>query len=527
MARNENFEGLILKGVMPLNCKELGRGAYGKVYKVEYCELVCAAKELHSILVEGVNEDERRRIVQSFVKECHQCSKLRHPNIVQFMGVYYPSQMNDAGINQLPVMVMEMMSNSLTKFVEEYHEIPVCIKFSIVHDVSLGLCYLHGQDQPIVHRDLSPNNVLLTAHHVAKISDLGVAKVVRTDNRKTLTKVPGTVDFKPPEAASSSPKYGTPMDVFSFAGIVLHTFNQCWPSPEDERKYDSLNRKMIALLETERRQKHLDKMTGPGKTLKPLVEQCLDCDPALRPKISIVCRRIQVTKDNYLEKPLENSSNEWVEEKALAVRQIKEEKINSGEKFESKIKMKDEQITELTQQISQLKEQLSHNQESSILLEERVIAAEEINKELNEEKSSSEEELRSIIEIKTKQICDLLQQKQELTEELASVQKTTATKMGQLTNTVQSLHAQIESKDKEIAALKQVITPHNVIQSQQHSSASKPLKVVPLPGISSSFKSHPLQGATVHKVCPMCQVKFPAQYSSSEFERHVQSHFDY
>ena len=92
-----------------------------------------------------------------FVKECHQCSKLRRPNIVQFMGMHYPSQMSDAGINQLPVMVMEMMSKSLTKFVEEYHEIPVHIKLSIVHDVSLGLCYLHGQDQPIVHRDLSPN----------------------------------------------------------------------------------------------------------------------------------------------------------------------------------------------------------------------------------------------------------------------------------------------------------------------------------------------------------------------------------
>ena len=406
MAHSEDFEDLILKGIMPLNCKELGRGAYGKVYKVEYCELVCAAKEIHSILVEGVNEDERRRIVQSFVKECHQCSKLRHPNIVQFMGVYYPSQMSTAGINQLPVMVMEMMSNSLTKFVEEYHDIPVHVKFSIVHDVSLGLCYLHGQDQPIVHRDLSPNNILLTAHHVAKISDLGVAKVVRTDSRKTLTKVPGTVDFMPPEATTSSPKYGTPMDVFSFAGIVLHTFNQCWPSPEDERKYDSVNRKMIALLETERRQKHLARMTGPGKALKPLVEQCLDCDPALRPKITIVCKRIQVTKDSYLEKP-KNPIDEWVEEKALAVKQIKEEKSNSGKKFESIIKMKDEQITELTQEISQLKQQLSHNQESSILLEERVVAAEKINKELNEEKIVQKEILDQLSKQKMNKLMNL------------------------------------------------------------------------------------------------------------------------
>ena len=65
---------------------------------------------------------------------------------------------------RLPVMVMEMMADSLTSFVDKHEKIPVHIKYSIVHDVSLGLCYLHNHDPPIVHRDLSPNNVLLTAH---------------------------------------------------------------------------------------------------------------------------------------------------------------------------------------------------------------------------------------------------------------------------------------------------------------------------------------------------------------------------
>ena len=91
---------------------------------------------------------------------------------------------------RLPVMVMEMMADSLTSFVDKYNKIPIQIKFSIVHDVSLGLCYLHNHHPPIVHRDLSPNNVLLTAHHVAKSSDLEVAKVIRADSRKTMTKAP-------------------------------------------------------------------------------------------------------------------------------------------------------------------------------------------------------------------------------------------------------------------------------------------------------------------------------------------------
>ena len=200
---------------------------------------------------------------------------------------------------RLPVMVMEMMADSLTSFVDKHEKIPVHIKYSIVHDVSLGLCYLHNHDPPIVHRDLSPNNVLLTAHHVAKISDLGVAKVIKADSRKTMTKAPGTVDFMPPEALARCPVYGPPMDVFSFAGIILHTFNQQWPSPTEQVQFDPKTRRRVALSEVERRQQYLDKMTGEAEVLRPLVEECLDDDPAVRPTIATVCERIHVSKDAY------------------------------------------------------------------------------------------------------------------------------------------------------------------------------------------------------------------------------------
>ena len=258
---NDDLEGLQLKGVTRLNRDELGRGAYGIVYAVEYCQTICAAKEILSILVEGVGQVEMQRTIESFMRECRQCSRLRHPNVIQFLGVYYPSTgVGGANRMRLPVMIMEMMADSLTSFVEKHENIPVHIKYSIVHDVSLGLCYLHNHDPPIVHRDLSPNNVLLTAHHVAKISDLGVAKVIKADSRKTMTKAPGTVDFMPPECLSRSPAYGSPMDVFSFAGIILHTFNQQWPSPCDSEQFDPKTRRKIALLEVERRQQCLDKM---------------------------------------------------------------------------------------------------------------------------------------------------------------------------------------------------------------------------------------------------------------------------
>ena len=58
MASIDSFEGLQLKGVTQLNRDELGRGAYGRVYAVKYCQTICAAKEIHSILVEGVGQVE-------------------------------------------------------------------------------------------------------------------------------------------------------------------------------------------------------------------------------------------------------------------------------------------------------------------------------------------------------------------------------------------------------------------------------------------------------------------------------------
>ena len=140
MASNEGIQGFVLKGIELLNRKELGRGAYGKVYTVKYCQTVCAAKEIHSILIDDVGEAERRLTIDSFLRECRQCSMLRHPNVIQFLGVYYPTRSGGANRMRLPVMVMEMMADSLTSFVEKHEKIPVHIKYSIVYMMCPLVC---------------------------------------------------------------------------------------------------------------------------------------------------------------------------------------------------------------------------------------------------------------------------------------------------------------------------------------------------------------------------------------------------
>ena len=271
--------------------EELGRGAYGRVFKAKYRGSVCAAKEVHSILIQltQMAPEERRRLQDSFQRECDHCSNLNHPNIVHFVGIYHPPQ------QLFPVMIMELMDESLTTYAEKPN-ISFDTRVSILHDVAKGLDYLHSRNPPVIHRDLSPNNILLKhLLPVAKIADLGVAKILNFDSKISKsyqTKVPGTLDFMPPEALEDKPQYDTSLDVFSYGGIILHTVNGKWPTPTPLAKFDPVTRQVRGFSEVERRQEHLDKMRGEAEMLRPLVEACLDNDPVKRPSILDMCKKI-------------------------------------------------------------------------------------------------------------------------------------------------------------------------------------------------------------------------------------------
>ena len=288
---SDRLQDLYLTGVRR-NGKDIGVGAYGKVFEVECFGTVYAAKEIHSILVQGVRREEFETTKKVFLTECIRSSSLAHPNIVLFLGVYNPG-----GQSLLPVLVMERMQESLTSVVEKYPNIPMYVKLSMLLDVSRGLWYLHGHHPPIVHRDLSPNNVLLTSQFVAKISDLGVAKVIQADSKKTKTRAPGTVDFMPPEALLETPEYGPPLDVFSYGGVILHVVNQEWPKPLHYVMTDHKTRRLVALSEVQRRQEHIDKMARAPADLQSLVKQCLDNDSAVRTSISDVSEKMKRMKE--------------------------------------------------------------------------------------------------------------------------------------------------------------------------------------------------------------------------------------
>ena len=295
---NKALPYLTLRGVVPLE-QELGRGAYGRVFKVKYHGTIYAAKEIHTLLLAMSTQDVKQKLKDEFLRECYQCSTLFHPNIVRFVGICYLKE-----DSLIPMMIMELMGESLTKYVEQ-PPISIDKKVFILYSVCFGLKYLHDHNPPIIHRDLSPNNILMSLEHdaVAKIGDLGVAKVVKADSKATksiLTKVPGTQDFMPPECLVDNPKYDTSLDIFSYAGIVLHVVNQEWPTPTAQVLQDPDTGNLIALSEAERRQAHIDKVKGEAEPLILLVKVCLNNMPSKRPNIAGILKMLKPLQVSHL-----------------------------------------------------------------------------------------------------------------------------------------------------------------------------------------------------------------------------------
>ena len=311
---SEKLNSITLKDVHH-EYRELGRGAYGIVYTVKYCGFLCAAKKIHSILVDDrLEPEEKEAMKNSFIRECYQCSVLSHPNIVTLFGVHYPDQ------SGIPVMIMELMDKSLTKHIEQNKKVLMKEKIGILLDVARGLGYLHTLNPPVIHRDLSPNNILLKQLPassvdylwIAKLADMGVAKVIKPNVRKLrLTKAPGTADFMPPEVLPDNPTYDSSLDVFSFGGIILFVATHTWPTPTQLAIMDPVTDKLIAFTEVERRKKYLDKMTSEMKLLKAQATSCLDNKAIRRPTVVEIVKELELFKVN-LHNYIHQSTNHLV-----------------------------------------------------------------------------------------------------------------------------------------------------------------------------------------------------------------------
>ena len=196
---------------------DLGVGAWATVTVAKFRGAQVAVKRIHDQIISRHN-------VQLFHREMNIAARLRHPNLIQFIGATVEGEM---------MIILELMATSLRSQLEteEYFQ-PKLVK-AISLDVALGLNYLHLiQPDPIVHRDISSANILLEVIQLnkwrAKLTDYGSVNVVR----QLKTGNPGSPAYAAPEAFNpslQSPK----MDMYSFGALILEMLTGRLPSPED------------------------------------------------------------------------------------------------------------------------------------------------------------------------------------------------------------------------------------------------------------------------------------------------------
>ena len=398
---------------------ELGRGSYAVVIELEYRGLKCAGKKLYRILHEqGVGHAATR-----YLEECHLLSQTRHPNIVQFLGVYFEEG------SGFPILVMELLPTNLTSCLDRYGVLPDEISYSILHHVALGLSYLHGQTQTIIHRDLSANNVLLSCDMTAKISDLGVARILNLTplQMSRMTETPGTPAYMPPEVMVADPHYDTSVDEFSYGVMMIHVFTAEWPFPKvGPTRVDPSNPdELIPVTEAERREEFIRKI-DQDHPLTDLIMRCLNNNPQRRARAVEIVQRMG---DLILQFPPSFENRVEMLRRISADIMEKRELQHEVEKNASKIEEKQGEIERVNEQ----------------------------NRRQKEESENAKERIELAYSVQTQQMDELKIQNESMLHEISTKEASLATTRADLASkevALSSTRADLASKESTLSTIR-------------------------------------------------------------------------
>lgn len=189
---------------------ELGRGAMGVVYRAHDPVIGrdVAVKTMHlSADGSGANRPE---FLSRFQTEARAAGILTHPNIV----VVY-----DAGEEEGTFYItMELVEGrSLHSLLEEHQAFPLPRAVRIIEQACSALEYAHKHN--IIHRDVKPANLMITADDTVKVTDFGTAKILRFNTTQTAAVI-GTPSYMSPEQIKGKTVDGR-SDIFAL-GVILY-----------------------------------------------------------------------------------------------------------------------------------------------------------------------------------------------------------------------------------------------------------------------------------------------------------------
>lgn len=197
--------------------EKIGAGSFGTVHRADWNGSDVAVK----ILMEQDFHVER---FKEFLREVTIMRRLRHPNIVLFMGaVTQPPNLS---------IVTEYLSRgSLYRLLHKpgaKEMLDERRRLSMAYDVAKGMNYLHRRNPPIVHRDLKSPNLLVDKKYTVKVCDFGLSRL-KANTFLSSKSAAGTPEWMAPEVLRDEPS-NEKSDVYSFGVILweLATLQQPW-----------------------------------------------------------------------------------------------------------------------------------------------------------------------------------------------------------------------------------------------------------------------------------------------------------
>ena len=265
---------------------------------------------------------------------------------------------------------MEKLQTSLDNLLETSPSIPLDIKVHLLTGTAQGVVYLHSHSPPIAHRDLTARNILIDSGLIAKISDLGVARMVNIQPGQlaaTMTAGPGNNLYMPPETVQEegATRYNTAIDIFSFGVVSLFTLTQTFPKDLKPSTYhNSKTRKLVARSEIERREHYIQSMQASLGETHPLVKLTLDCLeylPEDRPSAVELLKRLEEVGGTVPRDCIETNLELIQQIDDLIT--IKEEEIRGKEVLNQQIQVEHQrQLTEFQAQLREKEEEVRQNE---------------------------------------------------------------------------------------------------------------------------------------------------------------------
>lgn len=251
----------------------LGAGAYGQVYRVYHRYL---GRQALKIFPPGGLDSNR-----DFFHEARVLVYLTHPNIVRV----FDANVVDSPHGPLPCLAMEYIDGgTLGRLVERHVRLGLEEANTLAEDLCAGLSEAHSLEPPLLHLDLTTQNVLVTKHRGrlrAKVADFGIAAQVHPTTR--MAKAQGTYYFMPPEMFWGYAT--TASDVYMLGFLIYWIYAGLPPYPLPTLPTGATEKDWVAAIQRTRQVSappltrfRLDVPASVGE----LVAKALNPDPGLR-----------------------------------------------------------------------------------------------------------------------------------------------------------------------------------------------------------------------------------------------------